>query len=780
MALDSTETQTSGFSKWLVGNIRRRPWAAILLGLAVVGAFASGMGKLKADFTHRSFFWDDDPFLREFDQFERRFGNDDALVVAVHSPSGVFDLDTATVIAELTTKMWKVPEVIRVDSLSNYNWVHAIEDDIVVEPFFPTELTPAILEARKETALNDEVLPGYLVSKDTKTALIFARIKPGIDRPPNAPEIVTAARALVAEVKRGDHEMYISGGPAINFAFQESAQSDLSMLVPALLGIAALFIALTLRTFGGVILPFIVAFTAILAGLGMGGHLGFTMSTVTTTLPNLMIAIAIADSVHIISAYYQEMGRGKARKDAAEYALAKNLLPTFLTSITTALGFISFLTANLKPISSLGVMAAVGTMIAWITTYLIAGALLFVVPLSRKQRPEKSLASAERFVARAVAFIERRKFSIIGVTVLLSAGAVALALRLEVNSDPLKYFAEGFPTRTANEFIERTTGGARGAEIVVDSGREDGIKDPLFLRKVEALQDWIEAQPRVTRTLSVVDILKSTHRSLNANDQAFYRLADTSEEIGQELFLYTMGLPQGMDLNDRMTIKNDAIRVTALWTIPTSAETMVMVDKIEERGKELGLKVSVTGKTRLYNSTNDYVVNSFIVSLALALGLITLTMCIAFRSLSVGLLSMLPNIVPIVAGGALLELIGQPLDIGTVLVGSVALGIAVDATIHILANYRRNRTEGRSPHQAMRAVFMSTGAALISTTAILVAGFGVFSFGTFMPNVFFGILTASVLVVGLIVDLVFLPALLLTVEGFRRQPATAEAPATAA
>ena len=225
--------------------------------------------------------------------------------------------------------------------------------------------------------------------------------------------------------------------------------------------------------------------------------------------------------------------------------------------------------------------------------------------------------------------------------------------------------------------------------------------------------------------------------------------------------MYTMGLPQGMDLNDRVTIRNDALRMTVLWAVPTSRETMREIDRLEARAKELGLNAQVTGKNRLYNSTNEYVVNSFLGSFLSSLVLISLILIVAFKSIRMGLFAMIPNIIPNFIGGGLLYLIGQPLDIGTVLVASVALGIAVDDTIHILSNYMRMRRTGHSRNDSVKDTFNHTAPALIGTTVILAAGFGMFALGSFMPNVYFGILMASVLSAGLLIDLTFLPAILM-------------------
>ena len=763
------KTKLSAFSRRLVGFIGRHPWLCVLAAVLLTGGFVAGASRARADFTHKGFFWDDDPHLLQFEAFERRFGNDDAVVLAMHSPSGIFDLDSAGLLAEVTERMWQVPEVIRVDSLSNYNWVHAQGDDILVEPLLPETLTPAVLEARRKVALGHEVIPDYLVSRDAKTALILGRIKPGLEAPPDSPMITAAVHELVKSVSRTDHAFYVAGGPPLTHAFAEVATQDLGRLLPMAVGTAAIFLFILLRTFAGVFLPLLVVFMTVGATFGFAGWAQVTLTNMSTAVPTIMIAIGIGIGVHILVTYYQNRHGGLDRREAARLSLEKNLLPTFLTSATTAIGFLTFLTANLKPVSGLGLMASFGTLYAWLMSYLFLGGFLFILPLREGRKSHAGVTLAERLSHGYTAFLVRRRRSIMAISAAVAVTAVVLAVGNEVNSDPIKYFQEDVPARVANQFIDDHVGGARGVEFVIETGQDDGIKDPTFLRNVVALQSWIEAQPGVSRALSITDILKQTNRSLHGDDPAQYRVPDDRETIGQELFLYTMSLPQGMDLNDRMTIKNDAIRMTVLTDIATSRELLALVAEIEAKGRSLDLNLHSTGKFTLYQRINDYVVNAFVLSFGLTVLFIATIMVVFLRSFRLGLIAMIPNVLPILIGGAFLRLIGQALDIGTVIVAAVCLGIAVDDTIHLLANFRRHQREGVGEVESVRKVLGHTGGALVITTAVLVTSFATFATADFTPNLYFGVLTALILATALIADLTITPVLLM-------RKATAAAP----
>ena len=753
---------TSFVGQGFVDTIGKHPWLILLVGLIVLGSITPGLKKIQTDFSHKGFFFDDDPMLLEFNAFERQFGNDDSLIIGVHSPSGIFDVDSASLVQELTEKMWLMPDIIRVTSLSNYSWVHAEGDDILVDPFLPDDqdLTQELLDNRKEIAMSHEVLPDYLVSKNGNTALLYARIRPSLEGIVEAPPIVEAARALSEELKRSDHSFYVVGGPAINASFKEATQTDLERLMPILLGLIVLCLLISLRSVVSTVLSLVVVVFTIVPAMAMSGWTGFPITSVTGVLPQILVAICVADSVHILSVFRQALRDGKLKNAAANYTLAKNFLPTLLTSISTSIGFFSFGTANLKSLAGLGTLAGCGVLLAWFVSYFILGPLLFILPSLIKPAPQEKLHTRITRATQFTAQVTKFRKPIIYAFTLLTIGAAGLTLNNEVNSDPYQYFAPGVALRDANDFITDEVGGARGLEIVVRAEKEDGVKELEFLQKVETFQKWLEAKPEVTRTLSVVDILKATHRSLNGGDQAFYKLPDNKEMIGQELFLYTMSLPQGMDINDRITLKNDAIRVTALWTISDSKRWMAAAAEVADHAAKSGLDITITGKGNIYQSMNPYVVESFVRSITIALVLISILLIVVFGSFKMGMIALLPNCIPLLLGGAAFWFLGKSIDIGSVLVMSVCLGIAVDDTIHILSNYNRLIKDGLSPQDAAAEVLAHTSPALIFTTIILVLGFGTLAFATFVPNIYFGIMTAIILTLALFTDLTFLLAVL--------------------
>lgn len=763
------KTLSHRFSSFLID----RPILSICIGLLLAAALIPGIRKMQTDFSYRIWFRETDPLLARFDAFERQFGNDEMLAIAIDSPSGIFDVESATLLQNLTEDMWRVAEVIRVDSLSNYNWTHASGDDLIVEPLIPDEraLTEAVLAQRKTIALGHEIIPGYLVSKDGTATVIYAQLKPAINGTPDFETVVRETRAVIAKYEgQGDHQFYLTGPAAVSNTFKEVTQADLRVMVPILMGAIVLFLLITLRGVAGVLLPFTVIGFSLAMTLGASGWMGIRFNNLTAVVPHILIAISVADAVHILVSFFQFRRAGLERKPAAHKTLVKNLQPTLLTSLSTAIGFYSFSTAKIIPIVYMGVLAGTGTLIAWMVTIFIVTPLLAYLPIripaggfKTKVRHDQPHPMALRYAA----WLGRWRWTMIIAFLVSTIGAIYLASRNEINSNPFKYFAKNVPTRIANEFAEQKIGGMLGIEIVIDSGKTDGIKEPAFLKRIDDFQDWLNGRDHVSKTVAITDIIKQINRSLNGDDPRAYIIPDDQNLIAQELFLYSMSLPRGMDLNNRMTLDYSKIRLTTMSNLHDSRASLREMEIMEEKAAAMGLDAHITGKMPLYHNMNPYVVSAFLTSISMALVLVALLMMYAMKSVKLGLLSMIPNTVPLIFGGALMTLLHKPLDIGTVLVASTCLGIAVDDTIHFLSNYNRWRKLGVSTEEAVAQVITHTGPALLVTTMVLVAAFATFAFASFVPNINFGILTAIVLTTALLADFTLLPAILLQPETAR-------------
>lgn len=730
---------------------------------------APGLMKFESQNDVRIWFQESDPKIQVLNAFERQFGNDENLVIAVHHPDGLFQPQRMKALHEISEKTWLLPQILRVDSLTTFNITESFNDEIVIEPFLDeyVEWNQEYLEMREKIALDHPHLPGYLISADAKTSLIFARLTPTLEGSPNYELIIDRARDLQNEYADSGLKVYLSGEATMNNTFREISALDASKILPLLFLAILIFLFLVFKSPVALALPIFIIIMTVTSTLGLGFWFGIKFNSLLGILPAILVAVSLADSVHVLISYFQFRAQDDNFQSATEKSLHKNMIPVFLTSLTTMIGFFSLTTTELVPIQVLGLLAGLGCLMAWFYTIFFLIPLLMLVKLPVPKHFITLFGDLNHGHPISHKFTEwLKKFTkpILIIFSLISVVTLYISSTNTINSNPLSYFSDDVPLKIANEFILENFGGNAGPELLIDSGKTDGIKDPDFLKKVDLFKSWLADFDFVDKSIDIVDIVKDMNKALNGGDPSFYLIPETQEEVAELLFLYTLSLPQGMDLNNRMSLDYQQMRMSILWQIKTSAKWGEMVKIMEAKGEELGLNIKITGKTNLFQSMMGYVVATFFKSILTAAFMVSLIMMILFKSFRIGLISLIPNIIPLLIGGAFMKLMGMNLNIGTTLVASVCLGIAVDDTIHFLSNFYRYKNEGATPEQAVQKIFTYTGSALIVTTAILVAGFGLFVFGDFTPNVHFGVLCAIVLTTALLVDLIFLPALLLQSE----------------
>ncbi len=772
--------------------LSRHPLVSLFAVILIAATACAGLPKLHASYSFKVWFSSNDPALVGLEKFEQEFGNDDSIVIAVHSPSGVFDNATVSLLRELTDDLWRVKDVMRVDSATNQPLVRSVGDNIEIEPLLPTleslekasqktfiaqqdregrhPSSVTVVESnyldRKDLAMADPHMPDYLISRDAQTAVIYAHLKPSFESDVLYSDTVNEVRALLKKYEgNGDHSFHLTGSAVVAYAFQEVSTADLIYLTPIVFFLATILLYWTFRSWSAIALTLSFLCLTILMTFGIAGWLGLKFNVMTAALPNILIATTLADAIHLLSAFFLARGKGLSKQEALKSSLESNMVPTLLTSVTTVLGFLAFCTSQLAAVRELGLLAAIGIMVAWVVTVGLMPAALTYLPADATVRDESAGPKWRARITKYLLWIQRHRAPIIASWTIAFIVSLGLASRNEVNSDVLNYFADSVPVKQADQFLRDHVGGSRGVEIVIDSGKADGVKDPAFLTKADSLQDWIRQYNGVTKVTSIVDIVKDLNQALEGDQHDQFKIPATEEQVAQQLFLYSMSLQAGQDLSYWATMDSRKMRVKVLWTIENSKETLSFLKQMESKSKELGLNAAVSGKSALLPAINDHIVETFNSSNWQALALVAITMLLIFRSWKIGFLAMIPNVIPPAFGAAVMALASINYDVGTVLVMSVVMGIAVDDTIHFLTHYtEKTRHHGLAPIDAITEVFEETGLSLVLTTVILVVGFGVFALGKFTPSVNFGTMTAIALGLAIGADLCLLPAILMKKE----------------
>jgi len=756
--MDSSKAFLSNF---IVNNSK----TCLFVMTTIMVVLITGLNFLEKDFSHEMWFRKSDPYLTRFKEFKKTFGSDDMAIMAVYAKKGIFNPETVALVNELTDKMWQVPKIMRVESLANYKWVRAIGDEIIINDFLPNDLTSDDILERQKIAATMDPIKQYIISNDLKTFVIYAWPEPHFDQKPEYGPTVLAMEEIVKKYQNNpDYEFHIAGTVVMGDGLNTVTMSDLKLIIPLLLITIAIMLVIIFKSFWGVIMPIGLVFTTIGSTLGYAGWANIKLNVTTAMIPNILMAVCLADSIHLILSFVHFRQEGLAIKEALFNAIKKNIQATILTSVTTAVGFYSLMYTELLPIRDMGLLAGSGTLLAWVyTLFFICPMLLYVpfkIPPKREQFKLKILGNIFN-PEKATYVINKYKVIIILFCFGLTIACTYLGFNNEVNSSTIDSFKDTVPIKKAYKFMREHIGGSYGVEVVFDSGKDDGIKDPAFLNKVDAFEKWLKESKHITKASSIVDVIKDVNKALNANKDEYYKIPDNSNAVAEQIMLYSMGLPSGVGLNHWSSLDNRYMRVMVVWTLVGSKASLREIQRIQDNFARFGLNGHVAGTTALVAGMDGYIVSTFVSSMLTAILLVSILMAIFFRSIKLGVLSMIPNVMPPLIGAGFMTLAGIHIDVGTILITSVCLGIAVDDTIYFLANYNRLTRSGVTSYNAVLDIFKNTGNALIWTTVILVVGFGCFLFGSFIPNVHFGIMTAIILGVALILDLVLLPAILL-------------------
>lgn len=739
---------------------------SLLIAILLAAFLAPGMKSLKMVVGPEVWFEKDAPILKELDEFSRTFGNDETVVIALHTEKGdVFTPKTIKAVQKLTDELYEVEDVIRVESISNYNHIDAVEDEIIIVPLFDDEAqyTQPQLDQKRNTVKKTDELMGKMISKDLKTTLIFTHMKPYFKGHPNHTVIHQQVEKLKDKYQSEDYRILISGSVPVAAIGKKISMADISLYSPLFLLMVILLLYFYFRSLGGVVIPLIVISLTLMTTFGIMGHMNLKFNMLTFITPLALMAIAIADSIHFISAFYRSRMK-EDKEEALKHSFGKNFYPTLVTSLTTAFGFFSLATVELIPIRTLGLVSGMGTLIAWVISILVVIPLLSY--MDSKGRNSHSLQLSKESISTIVDFIFENKYKVLSgftITILL---AVLMSSRTQVNFNFFKSLKEDVSVSQANDFLLKELGGVGGPEIVIDSGKDNGAKDPAFLMKVDQFSKWILDRKEVNSVGSVTDVVKKMNKIINGNQESFKIIPAKKETVAELLFLYTMGLPEGTNINHLISLNQRKLRMSVLWNIQDAVESKIHMNEIKSYADSIGLNIFISGKIKLYQKINDTIVSSLVKSMAIALFAITLFISLILRSIKMGLFSLIPNMIPLIYGGASLYLLGNYIDSGVVVVLSVCLGIAVDDTIHFLTHFIQGKKDNLPLKQNIKEIFHGTGNALIITTVILFFGFGLFGFSNYIPNSNFGILSSIILSSALILDLFLLPTLIIISDKF--------------
>ena len=673
-------------------------------------------------------------------------------------------------VEELTDIAWQLPFSIRVDSLSNHQHTEVEGDDLIVRDLY----TDAMSMNANEQALVDRVsttepaLAGKIHDKQHRATSVNATIQMPGKSADEVAIVAAAAREMAAEIE-AKHNVKIRLGGVIflNNAFLESSMLDMATLVPAMYLVILIVAYLLLRSIMATFLVLFVVVPSIIVAMGAGGWMGIGLTPPSASAPTIITTLAVADAIHLLVSMFNRMRAGHSQRDSLLYSIRVNGKPIFLTSLTTALGFLSMNFSDSPPFHDLGNITAIGVMAAWIFSIVLLPILISFVPLKSKA----TLARLDDKMGKLGVYVASRYKSVLTASVIISVSILSLIPLNEINDDFVKYFDESVQYRQDTDWISRNLTGVNQVQFSLPTGESNGISDPVFIEKVSNFTAWANNEPVVTHVQSISDTFKRLNRDLNAGDPAFYQVPDTRELAAQYLLLYELSLPFGLDLNNQLDISKSSTQVIVTIDDMTTNELRAWIARAESYlADELDFNLTAVGPTVMFAYISERNIQSMLLGTLIAVFLISGVILIALRDVRLGIISLIPNLLPAALAFGLWGLLVGQVNMAVAVVAGMALGVVVDDSVHFLSKYQIARRELKlSAHDAVISAFKGVGTALVVTTLILTAGFAILAQSTFGVNSNMAMLTGIALVIALIADMTLLPALLIALDKDKKE-----------
>ncbi len=794
----------SGFAYFALFTCRHR-FKTLGFMLLIIAGLLSQLPKITIDTSTEGFLHEKDPAMLTYNAFRDQFGRDEVIIIAL-KPKRVFDTAFLQTLKRLHRELEdNVPYIDDITSLINARNTRGEENELIVEDLMEQwPRTEADLTAIRDRAMSNHMYRNMLLSRDgTFTTIVIrsysqssqdagADVLDGFDAaeaPPSSKPpkkyltdaentaIVNAVQKIVAEYKTDDLKIYLAGSPVVTHFLKQTMMSDMRKFM--LMAILAVSVALYImfRRLTGVLLPLLIVILSLLSTISLMAITHTAIKVPTQILPSFILAVGVGTSVHILAIFFFRLRKKGDKQEAIVHAMGHSGLPIVMTNATTAAGLMSFSTADVAPIADLGIFAGVGVLLAFFYTVMLLPALLAVIPLSSKKTEilRKNNRIMDRFLEAISRFSTSHPKGILLVTAVIILTSAIVTTRIHFSHHPLHWFQPDNSIRVATEEIDQEMRGSLSMEIVLDTGKQNGLYDPEILQRLEKasrdLEQFKSEDVFVGKAWSLTTILKEINQALNENKPEAYAIPRNRDLIAQEFLLFENSGSD--DLEDFVDTQFSKARLILKLPFKDAVKYKEFTRMIQAyMGENFpDMRYQITGMISLLARVINNSISSMAKSYAIALMVITFLMVLLIGRVRIGLLSMIPNLAPILLTLSVIVIFRFPMDLFTMMVASISIGLAVDDTIHFMHNFRRYYELSGDPRDAIAKTLHTTGRAMLVTSVVLALGFLIFTFASMQNIIRFGFLTGFTIVTALLADYFVAPALMMVFNP-KRSPST--------
>lgn len=753
---------------WAQGIVQFRAVILIITALLLILAPLS-FQRLYHDDSMESYFLENDPNLQIFNQLLDKFGDNEYLLVGAPARPGdqdVFTADTLQMIDQITRFLEDHRHVTQVRSLSKYQYTHNHGGLLATDDLFEdiSNLTAEDLAHARNIMQGEQLALDLLVTEDFQHTRIAARTEYRAGENDHKVAVVTELREFIDAQGFAEQgfELHLSGIPVIGERFETLTQRDMAWINPVMTVLMIIILYTIFRSAFATAIPLLVIGAAVLLTTSLQGWLRWPFTAVNSALIPTVIILSVGASIHVLVEFFQFRRTGSSPAQAAQATTQDLIFPVFFTCLTTAAGFVTLALTELAPVRQFALLAASAAMLIFLLTMVSLPALLSYVPWVAKGSGRAPGTSAiDRFLAALPAFTFRRRkpLALLGLAIVLFS--VYGVTQITVDTNIINYFKKNSWVSQDLRYFDETFKGIANLEVMVDTGYEGGIRDPETLQRADALQSYLESREETGKAISMVRFYKQIHQALQEDRPEYFKLPTSSPMAAQFLLLYENSGPEE-DLSDLKDFYEQHLRISVPVINMNARAMAATLDDIREHIADhfSDLDIALTGSLVMNNAQENYVNTGMFKSFALAIFVIGIAFLFLFRSLKYGIIALLPSVIPVILTGGIVSMLGIDLDLGTMIVGAMTIGIAVDDAIHLMSRYRLKRQRGADVTTAISGALATSGKAVILTSIVLVCGFSVMLLGSFVSYIYVGLFSAMIMLFALIGDLIFMPALL--------------------
>ncbi|MEX2597872.1 MAG: MMPL family transporter [Salibacteraceae bacterium] len=739
-----------------------RSLAKIIIAFVAIVTLAAGynISKLQFDYEFEHFFPSEDPMLDFYNSYKEKFYTDvDFVLLALRNDQGIFDQAFLERALSLQNDLKSISKIKRVISPFTFrSYALGPFGPIGIPLLHPSEPNRYKADSTKIFKHDKEV--GSLFSKDGKSISMLIEVEPNLSKL----QTDTAFLHLSEVVDRYTFDEIHLAGKAIGQAYYiEQIQYEFALFFSLAVLLVIIILTLVYRSFWGVVVPLAIVFLSVIWLLGLMGVVGKNIDIMTVLLPLILFVVGISDVIHLLSRFFEEIRNGHPKFAAIKVAYRQVGLATFLTSFTTALGFLTLISSGIKPVRELGVFAAIGVFIAFVLAFSVLPAILTLNPVPKLAYKEPSKLFWNKLVRRFFFISLRYHKPIIGLTVVLVGLSVFGISKVEVNNYLLEDVGKDDPMRYSFEYFENNFAGARPFELYIEVTDSNAtIFDQSSVNDMLNIESYLNEKYGVGFLISPLNVLRTANQALNGGLESAYTVPTDAQNL-ERVKSIVRKIENRPEFTSIMTQDRRSARFSGKMKDRGGKQTKLLNEELSQYFNQNpleSLRFELTGMALLIDQNNETLSRDMLSGLLLALFVVACIVGLMFRSFKMALISLVPNIIPLLTVAGVMGFFGIDLKVATSVIFGIAFGIAVDDSIHYLSKFRLEKGKNRSDIWALRRTSISTGKAILLTSLILCAGFATLIASDFTSTFYVGLLVSITLFTAVLADLFLLPALI--------------------